>query len=237
MKTSSFNPFFFYGLAVFLLMAGVIYFVIFPLQKKIQLESDEIQKVLAKNENTKRRIAELPRLKNEYQRIIEGESTIRLLLSEGRIVDFIREIESLAAENNGSVRITQGAAGDAAQKKPASPADKKTAADTAAPPKKNLGETLSWEKTMRLSVKFTGAYPDAINFLHKIETLPYRLDVWSIAFRPVPKDQDKNKISSDIFTSSSSGGEEGSGGSPPSLQAEPEPHLIDGTFEIVIYLE
>lgn len=237
MKTSSINPFFFYGFSVLLLMGGVIYFVIFPLQKKIQLESDEIQKVLAKNENTKRRIAELPRLKAEYQKIIDGESSIRLLLSEGRIVDFIREIESLAAENEGSVRITQGTIGDAAQKKTAAPVDKKAATDTAASQKKNLGDALSWEKTMRLSVKFTGAYPDTINFLHKIETLPYRLDILSIAFRPVPKDKDKNSGSSDIFTPSSVGDEPGLGEAPLSLQPEAEKNLIDGTFEIVIYLE
>lgn len=236
MKPSSINPFFFYGLSVLLLMGGVMYFVISPLQEKIQFESDEIQKILAKNENTKRRIAELPRLKNEYQKIIDGESSIRLLLSEGRIVDFIREIESLAAENRGSVRITQGTIGEADRKKPISPADKKASTDAGAAQKKNLGETLGWEKTMRLSVKFSGAYPDTINFLHKIETLPYRLDIVSVAFRPAPKDEDNDR-SSDIFAPLSSGGKEGLTPSGPSPRSEPEKNLIDGTFEIVIYLE
>lgn len=225
-----------YSVVIFLAVFATLFFVILPLHQKIGAEGDEIQKVLAKTENSERKISRLPEFESQYETIRSGENRIRLLLSEDRAVDFIREIEILAEGTGGDVTIAQGASPEAAKKK-AAPAKEKDGDDAPAKAEpKTIGESLPWEKSLRLKVRFTGTYPDAANFLHKIETMPYRLDVLAVDIRPVP-DEEKRKVGVvevPVAPASEPGSEPVPAASPAPVPAE---FPVDASFEVAVYLQ
>ncbi len=219
-----------YAVLVFIAAFAVLFLVILPLHQRIRAEGDEIQKILAKTENSERKISRLPEFESQYAIIRESEDRIRLMLSENRVVDFIREIETLAGKTGGEVTIAQGAAPAPAPAKAAAPKDK-DGADASVPAKpKTIEESLPWEKSLRLKIRFSGAYAEAANFLHKVETMPYRLDVLSVDFRPAPEDERRSDVAGDLFSASSS-----------ETATEPDSSAedlrVNASFEIAVYLE
>lgn len=226
-----------YSVAIFLVVFAALFFVILPLHQKIGAEGDEIQKILAKTENSERKISRLPEFESQYETIRGGENRIRLLLSEDRAVDFIREIETLAEGTDGDVTIAQGASSESAKKK-AVPAKEKDGDDAPAKDEpKTIGESLPWEKSLRLRVRFTGTYQDAVNFLHKIETMPYRLDVIVVDIRPVP-DEEKRRvgvIEIPVVPASEPGSEQVPAAVPPA--PAPVEFPVDASFEVAVYLQ
>jgi Tfp pilus assembly protein PilO len=176
-------------------VASVALFVMvaLPLRGKIASESDDIQKFRAKIENAERKISRLPELGAQFSVVKEDERKISRLLPEERAVDFIEEVERIAKDIGGGVAIAQGSAVESAKKKAAP--KKEGVEDGAAQKKaveaKTIAEDLSWEKRLPLQITFSGEYAKAVNFLHKIETMSYRLDVVSVDMRPiVPEERD-----------------------------------------------
>lgn len=221
---------FVYAVLVFISAFAALFLVILPLHERIRAEGDEIQKILAKTENSERKISRLPEFESQYAIIRESEDRIRLMLSEDRVVDFIREIEALAGKTGGEVTIAQGAAQAPAPAKAAASKEKDGADDSVPTKPKTIEESLPWEKSLRLKIRFSGAYAETVNFLHKVETLPYRLDVLSVDFRPAPEDERRFSVEGDLFSAS-----------PTETAAEPVPPpselLVNASFEIAVYLE
>lgn len=217
-----------YALFVFLVAFAVLFLVILPLHQRIRTERDEIQKILSKTENSERKISRLPEFEAQYATIRESEDHIRLMLTEDRIVDFIREVETLAEKTGGEVTIAQGT--EQAATPPPAPLNATEAPGAPAAQPRTIEKDLPWEKSLRLKIRFSGAYPEAANFLHKIETLPYRLDVLAIDFRPAPEDDRRSGIAGDLFSAPL-----------PVTGTEPIPSpadlLVNASFEIAVYLE
>lgn len=230
----SISPFFknhlFYAVLVFLSAFAVLFLVIFPLHQRIRAEGDDIQKIVAKIENSERKIARLPEFESQHAVIRANENRIRLLVSEDRVVDFIREVETLAFKTGGEVTIAQGDATTAGKGKATPVVDKDGTNGSDSGKAKSLPEQLPWDKSLRLNLRFSGSYPEAANFLHKIETLPYRLDVLSLDFRPVAPEDARSARDADLFFAPPVTGEKDQSSS----SSEP---LVDASFEIAVYLE
>lgn len=226
-----------YSLVIYLSSFAALFLVIFPLHQKIRDEGDEIQKILAKTENSERKISRLPEFESQYETIRAGEDRIRLLLSEDRAVDFIREIETLAGKIGGDVTIAQGTSPEAAKKKAAAAKDQAGGDTPAKADPKTIGESLPWEKSLRLKVRFTGAYPEAVNFLHKIETMPYRLDVLAVDIRPVPDDEKRKVgvVEPPVVPFAEPVATDAVPVAPP-VPEQPE-FSVDASFEVAVYLQ
>ncbi len=174
-----------------------------PLRDLIVAENEGIQKFYAKTENDQRKISHLSEFHDQSIAIAKDEAKLQLLLPEGRIVDFIRELENAAKLTGGTVVISKGGNLEESRKAASVVAASaiKTADGAADNRQKGMGllKKLPDGKTLGLTLTFSGKYSDSVNFLHKIETAPYFLNVLSLDIRPIVLSQDSGAIRSDVF--------------------------------------
>ncbi|NTW14123.1 MAG: hypothetical protein HGA31_03780 [Candidatus Moranbacteria bacterium] len=205
---------------------SLIVLAAFPLQRKISLESEEIQKDYAKTENDQKRILELPVLRSKYQKISNESDKTGTILPESQVVELIKNLEETARETGGEIVVSQGM--DLAARKKAAPTPdaatgQKTSGDN------RIVDQMAEGKTLGLSVIFSGRYSDAVNFLHKVETMPYFLDVLSIDFRPADTGAgERGSLFSANPTPVTSVG---------STSTVPTTTSVKATFELIVYLQ
>lgn len=204
----------------------LIVFIAFPLQEKIASESEEIQKDYAKAENAQRRILELPDLRSKYQKISDGNDKTGVILPESQVVDLIKNLEETARETGGEIVVSQGT--DLAALKKAAPSVSDAAAGQKGSNGTRIVDQLPEGKTLGLSVIFSGRYADAVDFLHKVETTPYFLDVLSVDIRPADLNSGErgNLFSAAPTPVTSEGG----------TQIAPSSTSIKANFALIVYL-
>lgn len=207
-------------------------FVAVPFRERIAEESDSVQKIHAKIEHADRKISRLPELETQFSIVKEDERKISRVLSEAQTVDFIEEVEAIAKSLGGEVSISQGPAVELAKKKQAPKTTDEDAAKKM-PEVKTITSGLSWEKRLPLKVKFSGEYVKAVNFLHRIETMSYRLDVVSIGIRPLVPETDVRQ-GGDVFVAVPA---EGSEPSVLPVSIEVEKPSVSAEFDVVVYIE
>jgi len=218
------------AIIVIVAVAGFV-FVVLPLRGQIASESDRIQMLHSKIEHAGRKVARLPEIEAQFGVVKEDERKISRLLPESRAVDFIEEVEEIARAVGGEVVITQGTIAEAAKKKrPVK--DAESASQEKPSVSKTITEDLPWEKRLPLRVTFSGEYTKAVNFLHKVETMAYRLDVVSIDIRPVAPEENR-RSSENLFVSTPLEGAE----VPVPIEPEPEKPLVSASFDLVVYME
>jgi hypothetical protein len=198
-----------------------------PLKEKIVAENDEIQKFYAKTENDQQKISQLPEFRNQSVMIDNDEPKLRLALPESRVVDFIREVEGIAKSTGGAVTIAKGESLEEIRKAmvpvPVSAADGTGTKETF-----DLLKGLPEGKTIGLTLTFSGVYADAVDFLHKVDTAPYFLDVLSLEIRPIDAEQDSGTVRTDVFSAS---------GTPTVVKKTPLNPKVEAILSIIVYLE
>ncbi len=199
-----------------------------PLKEKIVAENDEIQKFYAKTENDQRKISRLPEFRNQSVMIGNDESKLRLMLPESRVVDFIREVEGIAKFTRGTVTIAKGDSLEEIRKATASApeGDGKSDGKVGFDPLKGLPDG----KTIGLTLTFSGAYADAVDFLHKVDTSPYFLDVLFLEIRPIEAERDSGAIRTDVFSAFGTR-------IPTVVKKTPSDRKVEVVLSIVVYLE
>lgn len=219
--------------AIIIIAAVALFvFVAAPFRERIAEESDSVQKIHAKIEHADRKISRLPELETQFSIVKDDERKISRVLSESQAVDFIEEVEAIAKSLDGEVLIAQGSAAESVKKKPA---PKGTDEDVTKKVSevKTIANGLSWEKRLPLKVEFSGEYAKSVNFLHKIETMSYRLDVISITMRPLVPETDVRQ-GGDVFVAVPV---EGSEPSVSPVPTEPEKPLVSAEFDVIVYIE
>ncbi len=218
-------------LALNLLIAGSIFGIYF-LYQKIQNALHTQERIKLEQEIQTQQIKNLPELSARYRNILAHEQYFNLLYTEDRVVEIIKDMERLAKEQQVALTITQKEVPlKKAPKKGTSNQDKEGEAAEEAP--KELADTLPYPKHIRLELKAIGSYVAIRNFLHKLETAPYALDVLSVQGSVAPKDDDAPvaRVQSDnpFLLSTPVEGEE----APPVTQATDILFLI----EVALYIQ
>ena len=179
-------------LVLFLSMGLIAWFGIVPFYAHIGELRDEIQMFYASRENRNRQIGRLPELHKSYDMIAVDEGRLDILLTETRVIDFVRTLEALAEKTGTEISI---------KSEEASPvtAPKKAAVKTAAPGEdaakaekkevKGIAETLPYPDYLRLKITLRGEYQNIIAFLSGMETLPTALDVIGVEMRTRTDDE------------------------------------------------
>jgi len=202
----------------------VFLFVTLPFRETIVAENTEIQKFNAKVENDQRKISGLRDYRDQSAMVSKDGTKLRLLLQRDKIVDFIREIEAVVKTTGGAVSIDKGNSLDEAKATFASatPVAEKTTT-TSQSAGVSLLDGLPEGKTIGFTLKFTGKYSEAVDYLHRIETAPYFLSVLSLDIRPAVPNQGQRV---DAF-------------SVPTGSATPAPadDAVNAIFSIIVYLE
>lgn len=201
------------------MIAGEI-FAIFFLHQKINqsLSHREEQDIRAAID--REQIANLPMLQAVQERALAEEQRLTLVYPQSQTVNIIRQIEALAKNEGVTLTITQK---DALPKKqptkPGAATDtQKTSADTGVDTQVNqnkkpkivaITDKLAFDNAVHVGLEARGEYRAVRNFLHKLETIPYAIDVLGIDISIAPEDTTAKKVFPDANTS-----QPGSVGSP-----------------------
>ncbi|MEI6650680.1 MAG: hypothetical protein WCL23_04600 [Candidatus Moraniibacteriota bacterium] len=222
------------SLLVLAALVSLVVFAVIPLQGMIASENDEVQKAYAKMENERARLASLPDLRTKYEKIADNKGKIGYVLPQDRVVDYIKDLEDIAAASGGTISVTQGKDLDTVRKTaPSNKADvtgnEGGSAGANAPTGERIVDHLPQGKTLGLTVTFSGRYLDMVEFVHKVETAPYFVDILSLDVRPADA---TNVDRGNAFVSSTS-----SGSAAPKETAPPTSASVQTVFSLVLYLE
>lgn len=202
-----------YIIAVILL----IYFGLFPFEKKIRNQSDRIQEKTLENEIFEKRIAKVVDLEAQLDDYQKNKDQLGTLLQGGEEIDFIKKIEILAEEtkNKISLKIL-----DTEEKKANTSKDNKNEKKEV-----NLVDEMPYKNFLSLEMKLEGNYSDLISFFKKIENANYYLDVVSLNMEKTTIiETDEKKPETDIFSSLSN------------LPAEKkEKEILKSTINVIVY--
>jgi hypothetical protein len=209
-------------LASLLAVLLAIFFVIAPLKKDIQANSDDIQKKIIDESLDKARIAKIPEMEKMEDIFSENRGKLKIALSEDQEVDFIKKMEYLADETGNKVVLKI----DDDQKDKPVAAVKKDAKNAGT---EDIKSNLAYDKFLSIQVNLEGGYAEALNFIHKLENMNYYVDIVSLNMvkgDPTEIEAESNGAkSNEIFTGSSQ--------TPP----KEDKKILKTSLEIIVYLE
>lgn len=223
-------------------MGLLFWFGMRPLQDSVWQRMNGIQKIYTDRENRERQVARLPDLTKQYEAIQADQGTLDILLSDDRIVDFVKTLEAFAADNHVGITITSKDNGAIVDRKANSPKTAVKSSDPSDTPASStaskappaLSDTLPFDRYVQLSLQLSGTYADTIAFLGRLETLPYGLDVIGVDVKSDDGDQGKAG--------------RGTSGTNPFVVSQPAstedvapavapPARVKATYDMVLYLK
>lgn len=234
--------------ALFVVIGLVGWFGIRLLLSTIQEKMDDIQKLSVTREHREKQLERLPDLEAQHALIDEHADRLGIILTKDRIVEFIQRIERLAEEEDIAVeiesrdnaflesKVTPAEKKDVPTKPAATPADKaEAAAEPAkkAPVSKETGivTELPLKKYLKLTITVTGEYGSVVRFLHRLETLPYALDVIGLNMKERTENVDLIETGSAAFNPFA--GEVAAEVSPKTSKV----NVLEAVFETVVYMK
>ena len=234
-------------IAFFVVIGLIAWFGGRPLVSTIQTKMDDIQKSSVLREYREKQLKRLPELEAQHRLIDENNEQLSIILTKDRLVEFIETLERLAVKESVIIeiesrdnaflesKVTATDKKDASQKQtPVQSADKENAANETTkrgPVAKEVGiiADLPLKKFLKLTITATGKYADVVRYLHRVEHLPYALDIISLNIKEHPADGD--------LVASESGALNPFGEKVlPQLQA-PEVGMLDVVFDAVVYMK
>lgn len=226
-------------ISLFTAMGLIAWFAIRPAHGYIKEKADAIQEYYAFRENRERQIKRLPDLEKQFRHILDQEATIGILSSEDRIVDFITTLERLASDTSVHIEIQSKDSKGIVEKQKATRSsgtqDKDTESSPASKKKEaKLVDSLPYDRTLPIDVVVIGDYKEIADFLYKMETLPYGLDVVALSV--------KKRDAEEVLTRPISPGNNpfqifGVGEAPlPTEDKEFIPGTLEATFETMVYI-
>ncbi len=204
-----------------LLGIGLLFwFGIRPLHGLIRTEMDEIQKLDVLREHKSRQMQRLPELEKQNALIEERGKTLEIVLTKEEIVEFIRTLERLAEETGVKIeiaskdntllesKITLPLPG-AGAKNPKAASGEGTGEEVAATPTpqpkrggKQTGPAmlneLSLKHYIRLSITVKAPYKSMVTYLHKLETMPYAVEIIGVTIKEAEKEREETEAASNV---------------------------------------
>lgn len=190
-----------------LLSIGLLgWFGIRPLYQLIATKMDAIQQLDVLREYRSNEIKRLPELEKQFALIDAQAPGMDIILSKEALVGFVEQLEELAVAAGVNIEITSrdnafleskvtvikdGAAKE--KKDVVSPEDEGSIPPTPAQKSKTKGaqgllEKLPLKKYIRLTLTVQGTYANLISYLHKVETMPYALEVIGLVVKEASKE-------------------------------------------------
>jgi Tfp pilus assembly protein PilO len=174
--------------SVALVMYGII-----PLHKKIQDQMNNSQKILTDREIRDTLVASLPDVRNQKKLVETKEDQLNMIIPKSRIIDLIKNIETLAQETNNTISIDVK---DQGITKISGKSIKKDVSDT----EKSLIESLPSDKRIVIAITLIGSYPDIVRCVQKIEAMPYETDITAMSLSVQQPGDSIDRPSTNLFS-------------------------------------
>lgn len=233
-------------LTLFVTIGLIAWFGVRALLSTIQTKMDDIQKHAVTREHREKQLDRLPELEAQHGLIAKHVGDLGIILTKDRLVEFIEVLERLAEDEAVAIEIqsrdnafleskitaTEKKSGTP---KPAVPGDGKNDSvdepvKTGSTANKETGivTDLPLKKYLKLTITVSGKYGDIVRYLHRLESLPYALDVIGLDIKAKSKD--------DIGLIPESGTLDPFGATPIETVKRPVTDTLDAVFETVVYM-
>lgn len=234
-------------LSLLVAMGGIVWLGMFPLERSLQGKMRAIQEFHAGRENRERQVKRLPELQGQYEAILANEQALDILITEDKVVDFVKRVESLAKDQNITLSITSKDGGKVnepkkvvAKPKPVS-SGSADLADEKTPVKElpaSIMDSVPYDRYLSLSIKAEGQYRDVAAFLGKLETLPLGLDVVGIDVKKKERAYESNasrsSSPSNPFAILGDGRDISVDSVPEGIEAE---GILEAVFDVLVYVK
>lgn len=186
------------AVAVFILAIGaVFYFAVKPLLGAISSKSTKIQEMIASQESKKKRLEELPGLREQFEMVENEEGKMIELFGEDRAVELIEKVERIADATGNKIAIEVPGEKDKTGR----------VKTEASKEESELRAKLPGKDYLEMTIKLEGNYDQLLNFLGKLEEAGLYSDV--ISLDVAVKQETPGKSSDSGAVSPVSGGEAG----------------------------
>lgn len=200
-----------------------IFFAVLPQKRKIAVQINDAQEIIARRQVMEKKISELGKMREQYDLIQENKGNIGILFSDENVVAVIELLEKIAAETENSITIEIGEKDKVLENKSVKKEEDKLTLKPAG------------EEYVAMKISLAGSYQNFRKFLAKIENEEYYADVMSIQIsvkKPISLMNQGNSIANPFSSESISDTEEDLGEVPE--RKEPE---VYSDLKILFYKE
>lgn len=203
-------------IAYAILVVVLFYFIILPLVSKIGEIKDQIQEGNLNQEMLREKLAELPKIKQQYDALEEHRSLEDVLLDKNNPVALIEKLEKVAQESNNKIKIS--AQNLESEKKVSNIKSKKVLEET-------LVSKLPSTEYLQMQISLTGFYNNIINFINKLEGTIYYFDIIGIKIR---QSEENANYNSNLFDQRSPSDSK-------KTAEEPREKILEAILDVVFY--
>jgi hypothetical protein len=210
-----------------LMLAALIIFVIMPYYNRVLESTNKIQETIVGEENKKKRLGELSKLSEQYDKVVKDEEKLLILIGEEKAVEVIERIERVAQETGNEVIIEVISADEKAKATKGKSSDGEEK-------EQSIYDDLPSDSYLKFKAKLKGDYNDLLNFIEKIENLEYYADITDFQMESVidPLTNKVKEAQSDSSTAENQKSEEED-----AQETVPEKNIVNSSVTIIFYLK
>ncbi|MFA9262256.1 MAG: hypothetical protein ACEQSB_02765 [Undibacterium sp.] len=228
-------------IVLFILIGLIGWFGIRFLLVTIQEKMDNIQKLSVTREHREKQLEQLPDLEKQHELIKSRGDELDIILDKDHLVNFIEELESLAVSNQVAIAIEsrdneflESKVTVIEKKDGTKSATDEKKDDAATSPKKGASKEtgilteLPLKKYLKLTITLTGEYQSIVRYLHRLEEMPFALDVIGLNMKEKPEEGDLIVVESGTLNPFGEA-------APAPVPTAPSKTRLEGIFEVVVY--
>lgn len=150
-----------------LLVFAIVWGVVFPLLGKIDFVKNKIQEENLRQQGSRERLSELPKIRNQFSELEKNESSLDVLLDKNNAVVLIEKLEKIADDSGD--KITISVQDQTTLKTP--PVTAQNSKDNA------LVNALPSKNYLQLRIALTGDFNSINKFVKSLESFEYYCDI------------------------------------------------------------
>jgi len=154
---------------------ALVWFGIVPLHKTIADQMNRSQEILVNHAIRDTLVASLSDVREQKSTAEAQEDRLGSVIAEENIVDVVKAMEDLAKETDNAIII------DAKETKIPANTKAKVLKKDSKETEKTLLESLPSDKRLSIAITVIGSYGTIVEFVRKLEAMPYETDVVGVA--------------------------------------------------------
>ena len=176
------------AIAVYVLFIGAIFFfAVKPLLERGRDIREQIEKEKALQEGRQQRLGEVSALREQYAKIERHKGELDVLLVRDDAVKLISVLEGLAEKEGVGIMI---AVEESIPKPKASTRSKQEDSSKEKEKKEVLSDGLPSQDYVQFTITLSGQYGAVVNFIERVEAMPYYADILSLTFKAKEEKED-----------------------------------------------
>ncbi len=175
---------------------ALLWFGILPLQRTIADQMNRSQEIVVDHAIRDTLVSSLSDVREQKSTAEAQEDRLGSVIAKENIVDVVKVMEDLAKETNNTITI------DAKDTKIAINTKAKVVKKDNKEVEKTLLESLPSDKQLNIAITITGSYGNIVEFVRKLEAMPYETDVVGISLSVQAASEKPSQTAVNLFSPS-----------------------------------